>query len=82
MFIATLALVLISVVMVYSASAVMADVRFQQSTVFFSKQVMWALLGSVFMLGAMQIDYRRYRNDYLMWALLGLVVSAWTPGDG
>lgn len=74
MFIATLALVLISVVMVYSASAVMADVRFQQSTIFFSKQVMWALLGSVFMLGAMHIDYRRYRNHYLMWTLLGLVV--------
>jgi len=74
MFIATIALVLISVVMVYSASAVMADVRFQQSTVFFSKQVMWAALGGVFMLGVMQIDYRRYRNDYLMWTLLGLVV--------
>lgn len=73
MFIATLALVLISVVMVYSASAVMADVRFQQSTIFFSKQVMWALLGAVFMLGAMHVDYRRYRNDYLMWTLVGIV---------
>lgn len=74
MFIATIALVLISVVMVYSASAVMADVRFQQSTIFFSKQVLWALLGAVVMLGIMHVDYRRYRNDYLMWTLLGVVV--------
>jgi len=74
MIVATLALVLISVVMVYSASAVMADVRFQQSTVFFSKQLMWALLGFVVMVGAMHVDYRRYRNDRLMWTLLGVVV--------
>ncbi|MBM3781946.1 MAG: putative lipid II flippase FtsW [Acidobacteria bacterium] len=74
MFIATIALVLISVVMVYSASAVMADVRFQQSTAFSSKQLMWALLGCVFMVGMMHVDYRRYRNDRLMWTLLGLVV--------
>ena len=44
LFLATLLLVLASVVMVYSASAAMADVRFGNPYLFLVKQGMWAAL--------------------------------------
>ena len=45
LFLATLALVCVSVVMVYSASAVVALDRYQQPYYYVIRQVMWALLG-------------------------------------
>ena len=45
LFLATLLLVLASVVMVYSASAAMAEVRFGSPYLFLVKQGMWAALG-------------------------------------
>ncbi len=73
LFLATLALVCVSVVMVYSASAVLALEHFQQPYLFVTKQVMWALLGVAVMSIVMRIDYRTYRNERVIWALLGLV---------
>ncbi|MCL6640434.1 MAG: FtsW/RodA/SpoVE family cell cycle protein, partial [Candidatus Rokubacteria bacterium] len=49
----------IGVVMVYSASAIMAAERFQDPTLFLRKQLFWALLGSVLLLAALRVDYRR-----------------------
>jgi cell division protein FtsW len=73
LFLATLALVCASVVMVYSASALVALERFQQPYLFVTKQVMWALLGVAVMSIVMRIDYRTYRNETLIWTLLGIV---------
>jgi cell division protein FtsW len=73
LFLATLALVCASVVMVYSASALVALERYQQPYLFVTKQVLWALLGVAVMSIVMRIDYRTYRNERLIWALLGLV---------
>ena len=47
------------VVMVYSASAIVAAERFQDPTLFLRKQLFWALLGSLLMLGVLRLDYRR-----------------------
>ena len=71
LFLATLVLVCVSVVMVYSASAVLALDRFQQPYLFVIKQVMWALLGLAVLSIVMRIDYRSYRNETLIWALVG-----------
>ena len=71
MFLATLALICISVVMVYSASALVALERFQQPYRFVTKQVMWVAFGVALMYLVMRIDYRTYRNDRVIWALLG-----------
>lgn len=71
LFLATLALVCVSVVMVYSASAVLALERFQQPYLFVTKQLMWAMLGIAVLSLVMRIDYRTYRNETLVWALLG-----------
>ena len=70
LFLATLVLVCVSVVMVYSASAVLALDRFQQPYLFVTKQVMWALLGLAVLSIVMRIDYRAYRNETLLWALI------------
>ena len=73
LFLATLALICASVVMVYSASALVALERFQQPYLFVTRQVMWAAVGVAVLSIVMRIDYRTYRNDRLIWLLLGLV---------
>jgi cell division protein FtsW len=73
LFLATLALVCASVVMVYSASALVALERFQQPYLFVTRQMMWAALGVAAMSIVMRIDYRVYRSDRLIWALLAAV---------
>ena len=73
LFLATLALVCVSVVMVYSASALVALERYQQPYLFVTKQVMWAMLGVALMSVVMRVDYRTYRNETVIWWLLGAV---------
>jgi cell division protein FtsW len=73
LFLATLALVCASVVMVYSASALVALERFQQPYLFVTKQVMWALLGIAVLSIVMRVDYHTYRNETVVWTLLGIV---------
>src|SRR5262245_8057123 len=74
LFAATLLLVCCSVVMVYSASAVLALERFQQPYLFLTKQALWAALGLAVLVVTMRIDYRTYRNEAFIWALTGLVL--------
>jgi len=73
LFIATLLLVCSSIVMVYSASAVVAAEKFDQANFFLMRQMMWAVLGLAVLAITMRIDYRTYRNDLFVWALLGVV---------
>jgi cell division protein FtsW len=74
LFTATLLLVCVSVVMVYSASAVVALERFHQPYLFLTKQALWSVLGLAVLVVAMRVDYRTYRNEAFIWCLLGLVV--------
>ena len=62
LFLATLALVCASVVMVYSASALVALERFQQPYLFVTRQMMWAAVGVAVLSIVMRVDYRAYRN--------------------
>ena len=73
LFVATLLLVCTSVVMVYSASAVVAMDRFQQPNLFLTKQALWAALGLAVLAIASRIDYRLYKDDRVVWAVLGVV---------
>jgi cell division protein FtsW len=73
LFTATLLLVCTSIIMVYSASALVALERYQQAYLFVTRQAMWAVLGLAVLWIAMHVDYRTYRNDAFIWALLGLV---------
>jgi len=65
-----------SVVMVYSASAVLAMNRFNQPYFFLIKQAMWAAFGLSAMSIAMRFDYRHYREASFIWMALGVVVFA------
>jgi len=73
LFTATLLLVCSSIVMVYSASALVAFERFNQPYLFVTRQAMWAALGLTLLALAMRVDYRSYRNEQFIWGLLGLV---------
>ena len=73
LFVATILLVSVGVVMVYSASAVLALERFQEPYRFLMRQTLWAAMGLGVLAIAMRIDYRVYRNDAFVWALLGAV---------
>jgi cell division protein FtsW len=72
LFLATLALVCVSVVMVYSASAIVALERFQQPYLFVIRQAMWAAVGVALLSVVMRVDYRTYRNERLIWWLLAV----------
>jgi cell division protein FtsW len=74
LFVATLLLVCTGVVMVYSASAVMAMERFQQPYLFLVKQLAWAIIGLAVLPIIMRIDYRNYRQPAVIW--MGLAVAA------
>ncbi len=75
LFTATLLLVCISLVMVYSASAVMAMEQGQEPYAYLLKQATWALLGFLLVLIVMRIDYRNYRQPMVIWALLGVAAA-------
>jgi cell division protein FtsW len=74
LFIATLALVCASLVMVYSSSAVIGLEQYRQRPSYFLwKQATFALLGLSLMPVLMQIDYRRYRQPIVIWTALAMV---------
>lgn len=68
-----LALSLLGIVMIYSASAVLAVERFDSPYHFLVKQSAVLVLGSVLMLWAMHFDYRRYRSR---WLIFGSLIGA------
>jgi cell division protein FtsW len=80
LFTATLVLVCASLVMVYSASAVIGMEQYGQRPMFFLfKQATFALLGLLLMPVLMRVDYRHYRQPVVIWsalALLGLALVA------
>jgi cell division protein FtsW len=76
LFIATILLVGLSVVMVYSASAPMALQRYGKASRFLVTQGMWALLGIALLSVIMRIDYRNYREPAFIWTCLGFVALA------
>jgi cell division protein FtsW len=76
LFIATILLLVLSVVMVYSASAPVALSRYGQASVFLVKQAMWAALGLAMLGVLMNVDYRTYREPVFIWSFLGVVTLA------
>ena len=72
LFTVTLLLVFLGLVMVFSASAVMAKERFGSASTFLVRQLAWAVAGLVVMLLAMRFDYRRYKHPALVFTTLGI----------
>jgi len=76
LFLVTAVLVCASLVMVYSASAVMSMERFQQPYLFLFKQATWVGLGTLLLGLLMRTDYRHYRQPVVIWSLLAVVTAA------
>jgi cell division protein FtsW len=72
LFTVTLLLVFVGLVMVFSASAVMAKDRYGSGYFFLLRQLVWAVGGMVAMVVAMRVDYRRYQHPAVVFSLLGL----------
>jgi len=68
----TLLLVVIGVVMVFSASAVMATERFGSGYYFLLRQLGWALAGLLAMAFIMKLDYRRLKRPAIVFSLLAV----------
>jgi cell division protein FtsW len=72
LFAVTLLLVVAGLVMVFSASAVMAKERFGSASGFFFRQLGWAVAGVFAMVVLMRIDYRRYQHPAVVFTLVGI----------
>jgi cell division protein FtsW len=72
LFTVTLLLVFVGLVMVFSASAVMAKDRYGSGYYFVLRQMVWAVGGIVAMVIAMKVDYRRYKNPAVVFSALGI----------
>src|SRR5271166_550954 len=72
LFTVTLLLVFIGLVMVFSASAVMAKERFGSPYGFLVRQMAWAAAGLVVMVIIMNVDYHKLRLPAVVFMLLGV----------
>jgi cell division protein FtsW len=72
LFTVTMLLVFVGLVMVFSASAVMAEDKYGSPYAFLLRQVLWAVAGLVAMVVAMRVDYRRYKSPAVVFSLMGL----------
>ena len=88
LFAATIGLALFGVVMVYSASALLAQSENHSHFYYVRKQAIWTVIGFVAMLIAMQVDYNRLRDRRIVYGLLMLTaflliaVFAFSPVNG
>jgi cell division protein FtsW len=84
LFVAVLALVAAGVVMVYSASAIVAHDRFGDSAFFFKRQAVWAALGMMALAVTQRIHYARLRafTPLLLFLTAAALVLVLVPGIG
>src|SRR5260370_9774542 len=71
LFTVTMLLVFVGLVMVFSASAVMARERFGSPYAFLSKQLIWAVAGLAAMVITMRVDCGRYKHPAVVFSLMG-----------
>jgi len=72
-----LILVLLGMVMIYSASAILADFKMKKSSTFFlTRQFFWILISSVVFLLLLKIDYHRLKGISYLSLFLSLIFLA------
>jgi cell division protein FtsW len=69
-----LLLVLFGLVMVFSASAVMAQSSLGSPYPYVMRQAVWAVLGLLAMIALMQVDYRRYNNPKVVFPAIAITM--------
>ncbi len=75
LFLTVLCLVCFGLVMVYSSSSMLAQLRYHFSdTYFFFRQLGWAVFSIILLLLCMKQDYRRWNDPRFAFAALGIVM--------
>jgi cell division protein FtsW len=75
LFLTVLTLVCFGLVMVYSSSSIIAELKFHvSSTYFFLRQLGWAVVSFTILLYCMRHDYRRWNDPRFAFLSLGVVV--------
>jgi cell division protein FtsW len=69
-----LLLVLFGLVMVFSASAVMAQAKYGSPYTFVRWQAIWAVMGLIALFVLMQVDYRRYNNPRVVFPAVAVTM--------
>src|SRR5258708_38901461 len=72
LFIVTLLLVFVGLVMVFSASAVMAKERYHSGYFFLTRQMGWAVAGFIAMMVGMRVDYKRLKHPAVVFSLIAM----------
>lgn len=72
---ATLILLGISLVMVFSASARYADERFDSQYLFLIKQGAFVIGGLILMAFGMRLDYHHYKRPVVIWSAVGIALA-------
>jgi cell division protein FtsW len=72
LFIVTLLLVFVGLVMVFSASAVMAKEKYHSGYFFLLRQMGWAIGGFIALMIGMRLDYKRLKHPGVVFTMLGV----------
>src|SRR4051794_26313334 len=72
MFAVTLILVVVGIVMVFSASAVIAQERYGSPYWFFLRQLACACAGMLALIVTMRVDYRHYKHPVVVYSALAV----------
>jgi cell division protein FtsW len=70
LFLTAMLLLMFGVVMVYSASSVLAAEKFGNQWYFLARQALWVVIGLAVMLAAINIDYHFYQKSWVVYLML------------
>lgn len=76
LYIATVALVLFGLLMVFSSSAMLATDRYGGPRAFFWRQLLWAVFGMAAMFGLMHLDYKLLRHPAVLFPGLFITIAS------
>ena len=84
LFIAVIALILFGLVMIYSASSIWAEYKFNDSFKYVKQQALFIVIGIFLMIAVSKIDYKWYykKTNLILMVCLFLLVLVLIPGIG
>ena len=84
LFIAVIVLILFGLVMIYSASSIWAEYKFNDSFKYVKQQTLFIVIGIVLMIGVSKIDYIKYykKTNLILTVCLLLLILVLIPGIG
>jgi cell division protein FtsW len=75
LFFTVVVMVCFGLVIVYSASSIMAELKYKNGYVFIQQQVSWAIASFLVFMFFKSIDYRRFKEPIWAFAPLGIIVA-------